>query len=50
MAVGWFATTVALGVAVYADIGLFLLILGVALIVLMAIPGWAIWRGAKKAA
>lgn len=48
-AVGWFATTVALGVAVYADIGLYLLILGVALIVLMALPGWAIWRGAQRA-
>ena len=49
VAVGWFATTVALGVTVYGQIGVFLLILGVALIVLMAIPGWAIWRGAAKA-
>jgi hypothetical protein len=47
---GWFATTVALGVAVFADVGAYLLILGVALIVLMAIPGYAMWRGAKKAA
>lgn len=50
VALGWFATTVALGVAVFADIGVYLLVLGVALIVCMAIPGWVIWRGAKKAA
>jgi hypothetical protein len=49
VALGWFATTVALGVAVYADIGAYLAILGVALIVLMAVPGWVIWRGAKRA-
>lgn len=50
VALGWFATTVALGVAVFADIGAYLLILGVALFVLMALPGWAIWRGASRAA
>jgi hypothetical protein len=50
VALGWFATTVALGMAVFADIGTYLLILGVALFVLMAIPGWVIWRGAGKAA
>jgi len=50
VAAGWFATTVALGVAVFADVGVYLLILGVALIVLMAVPGYAMWRGAKKAA
>ena len=50
VAVGWFVTTVALGVAVFADVGVYLLILGTALIVLMAIPGWTIWRGATKAA
>lgn len=49
-AAGWFVTTVALGVAVYASIGAYLLILSIALIVLMAIPGWVIWRGAKRAA
>lgn len=50
VALGWFVTTIALGVAVFGDIGTYLLILGVALFVLMAIPGWVIWRGAKKAA
>jgi hypothetical protein len=50
VALGWFVTTVALGVVLYSDIGAYLLILGVALIVCMAIPGWVIWRGAKKAA
>jgi hypothetical protein len=50
VAVGWFATTVALGVAVFADVGAYLLILGVALFGLMAIPGWVIWRGAARAA
>jgi hypothetical protein len=50
VAVGWFVTTVALGVAVFADVGVYLLILGTALIVLMAIPGWTIWRGAAKGA
>jgi hypothetical protein len=49
VAVGWFATTVALGVALYVDVGTYLLILGISLIGLMAIPGWVIWRGAKKA-
>ncbi|MCX7359340.1 MAG: hypothetical protein NT015_14510 [Alphaproteobacteria bacterium] len=49
VALGWFVTTVALGVALYIDIGTFLLVLGIALIVCMAIPGWVIWRGAKKA-
>jgi hypothetical protein len=50
VAAGWFATTVALGVAVFADVGTYLLILGVALILLMAIPGYAMRRGAKRAA
>lgn len=49
VAAGWFATTVALGIAVFADIGVYLLILGISLIVLMAIPGYAMWRGAKRA-
>lgn len=50
VAIGWFVTTIALGVALYIDIGTFLLVLGTALIVCMAIPGWVIWRGADKAA
>mgnify|MGYP000933070337 CR=1 FL=1 len=50
VAIGWFVTTVALGVTVFGDIGWYLLILGVALILCMAIPGWVIWRGAKQAA
>ena len=50
VAFGWFAATVALGVAVFVDIGTYLLILGGALILCMAIPGWVIWRGARKAA
>lgn len=49
VALGWFGTTVALGVAVFGDIGAYLLILSVALTALMAVPGWVIWRGAKKA-
>jgi hypothetical protein len=50
VAAGWFVTTVSLGVAVFADIGTYLLILSIALIVLMAIPGWVMWRGAKRPA
>jgi hypothetical protein len=50
VALGWFATTLALGVAVFGDIGVYLLILGIALILCMALPGWVIWRGATKAA
>lgn len=49
VAVGWFAATVALGVVV-GNAGLYLLTLSAALILCMALPGWAIWRGAKKAA
>lgn len=49
VAAGWFVTTVALGITVFGDIGTYLLILGVALIVCMALPGAIIWRGAKKA-
>jgi hypothetical protein len=50
VAFGWFATTLTLGVTVFGDIGVYLLTLGVALIAFMAVPGWVIWRGAKKAA
>jgi hypothetical protein len=49
VAAGWFVMTVALGVAVYESIGTYLLILAIGLTVLMAIPGWVIWRGAKRA-
>lgn len=49
VAAGWFAMTVALGVAVFDSMGAYLLILAIGLTVLMAIPGWVIWRGAKKA-
>jgi hypothetical protein len=48
VAAGWFATTIALGVLM-ADVGSFVLVLAIALIALMTIPGWVIWRGAKKA-
>lgn len=50
VAVGWFAATVAMGVAVFGDIGVYLLILSATLTFLMALPGWVIWRGAKQAA
>jgi len=48
VATGWFATTVALGVVI-GDAGWYLGVLSAAMIVLMAIPGWAIWRGAQRA-
>ncbi len=48
VAAGWFATTIALG-ALMENIGAFVLVLAIALIALMTIPGWVIWRGAKKA-
>lgn len=48
VAVGWFATTIALGVLM-ENIGAFVLVLAIALFVLMTLPGWVIWRGAKKA-
>lgn len=48
VAAGWFVTTIALGVLM-TNVGAFVLVLAVALVVLMAIPGWVIWRGAKKA-
>ncbi|WP_331007161.1 hypothetical protein [Vitreimonas sp.] len=49
VAAGWFVATVGLGV-VFGDIGAYLLILSATLILLMAVPGWVIWRGAKTAA
>ncbi|MGD9968096.1 MAG: hypothetical protein AB7T59_16375 [Hyphomonadaceae bacterium] len=47
---GWFLATIGLGVTLYIDIGAYLLVLSLALILCMAIPGWLIWRGAAKAA
>ena len=47
VAVGWFATTIALGVLM-TNTGAFVLVLAIALFVLMTIPGWLIWRGAKQ--
>lgn len=46
VAVGWFATTIALGVLM-SNTGAFVLVLAIALFTLMTIPGWIIWRGAK---
>lgn len=48
VAIGWFATTIALGVLM-SNIGAFVLVLAIALSVLMMIPGWIIWRGAGRA-
>jgi len=48
VAAGWFVTVVALGVLM-TNVGAFVLVLAVALTVLMAIPGWIIWRGADRA-
>ena len=50
VAAGWFVTTMALGVAIFGDTTTYLPILAIALVVLMAVPGWIIWRAAKKAA
>jgi len=46
VAVGWFATTIALG-TLMSQTGAFVLVLAIALFLLMSIPGWIIWRGAK---
>ncbi len=48
VAAGWFATTITLGVLM-ANTGAFVLVLAIALLLLMTIPGWIIWRGALKA-
>jgi hypothetical protein len=48
VAAGWFVTVLALGVLM-TNVGAFVLVLAVALTVLMAIPGWIIWRGADRA-
>lgn len=48
VAAGWFVTTIALGVLM-ENIGAFVLVLAIALFLLMTLPGWVIWRGAKKA-
>jgi hypothetical protein len=47
VSIGWFATTVACGVLVN-DHAAFLLTIGVALILLMAIPGYVMMRMAKR--
>ena len=47
VALGWFALTLTLGVTIY-NVGAFLLTLGVGLILLMAIPGYAMTRIAKQ--
>ncbi len=46
VAAGWFATTIALGMLM-SNTSAFVLVLAIALSVLMMIPGWIIWRGAK---
>lgn len=48
VAIGWLATSVGLGVVI-DDVSWYLGILSVALVVLMAIPGYVMWRGAKRA-
>jgi len=48
-ALGWFAATVGLGVVI-GDGGAYLFILSATLFLCMALPGWVIWRGAKRAA
>ena len=48
VAAGWFVTTIALGVLM-SNVGAFVLVLAVALTLLMAIPGWIIWRGVERA-
>lgn len=48
VAIGWFATTTALGVVI-DNSALFVLVLAIALVLFMAIPGYAMWRGAKQA-
>lgn len=47
VAAGWFATTIGLGVLM-ANVGAFVLVLAIALTLLMAVPGWIIWRGAAR--
>lgn len=49
VAIGWFATTVACGLLIQ-QVGWFLLVLGVALLAFMALPGYAIMRVAKAKA
>jgi hypothetical protein len=44
---GWFVTAVSLGLLVgRGDLSSYVLLLGLALLVLMALPGWAMMRGA----
>jgi hypothetical protein len=46
VAAGWFATTITLG-SVIGDGAAFLLVLAVSLTLLMAIPGYVMWRGSN---
>ena len=46
VAVGWLAATVTLGIVI-GDNGAFVLVLAIALVTLMALPGFLIWRGVK---
>lgn len=48
VAFGWFAVTLACGLLVY-DVAKFILIIAVALFLLMALPGYAMMRIARKA-
>lgn len=48
VAFGWAAATVALGLLVYQPTT-YLMVLSATLILLLAAPGWVIWRGAKRA-
>ena len=47
VAAGWFVATITLGVLM-SNVGAFVLVLAVALTLLMAIPGWIIWRGVER--
>jgi len=49
VAAGWFVVTIACGLLV-GDIGVFILTLGIALIILMALPGYVMMRAAKAQA
>lgn len=49
VALGWFVTTATLALAIGSG-GVFVLVLGAALILLMALPGYVMWRNAKRSA
>jgi len=46
VAAGWFATALLLAVLMH-DIDAYVLVIGVALLGLMALPGWVLWRSAR---